>query len=406
MADSEPAASSTKKPTRKVPPEDAATHPTVKHARCAASLKVRKHHPHDDTVTAGLELVLPALPIALVQDFALNRRCWCQETNILEITEHVSAFNMILDINFSLDSTELVVAVKDGLVALAISEQNVEDSGLKWENGGASDMRYDSYGCAQHPDGKSYASLFEGDCEFRSASSGEKTGASITSGDDQHHQYIGAGFTSDGHPVLYDGNSEWQNDESSLFVFVHHADGTYSVVLSLPLICNAGTLPISCDNKLVARDKNHVGGIWDLSTGTKDCTIPWNLDCSSDVVWSKDGTMVAMATDPKTVEVFRMGSLLTPSPCSTQEPLRIKGSPYFGETVLCCFTPDNRSILTYSSGLKQWDARTGQLCYEFPDTDVGNLYRICCSPNGKWIAGHEEEKIYIWDFSLMLRLRH
>lgn len=134
----------------------------------------RKNHPHDDVVRDGLGSVLPSIPLELVQDYALNRQYWYKEANILKIAEGVSPVNVILDFNLSPDSTTLVMAVKNGMVAYAVSssENNtVEKSCLLWQQGGNSDNRYDSYGFSLHPDGEVYAFLFDAECDLRSANS-------------------------------------------------------------------------------------------------------------------------------------------------------------------------------------------------------------------------------------------
>ena len=136
-------------------------------------------------------------------------------------------------------------------------------------------------------------------------------------------------------------------------------------------------------------------GIVSLSTIAQD-TSQWGLPEGAkarlgrgrifDLKYSPDGTRVAA---PSTTGIWLYDA-------ASGEPVSLVrlGNAFAARSV--AFSPDGRTLYSFSGVLRHWNAETGELKHTMPAI-FKSVYHVAFSPDGRTIASSSGRGVYVWD---------
>src|SRR6266545_562701 len=151
-----------------------------------------------------------------------------------------------------------------------------------------------------------------------------------------------------------------------------------------------GGVSYSPDGKRLAYNDINTTTIVDATSGAEILTLPPFKSPTVDVVFSHDGTQLAVASRDGTMGIYdsSTGKMLIQFPTSSAGIQRI------------AFSPDGKRIASANDdGAYVWDATTGKNLLTFSGHGVGiRSSGIAFSPDGKWVASSGNDgTIKVWD---------
>jgi len=151
-----------------------------------------------------------------------------------------------------------------------------------------------------------------------------------------------------------------------------------------------GGVSYSPDGKRLAYNDINTTKIVDATSGAEILTLPPFKSATVDVVFSHDGTQLAVASQDGTMGIYESntGKMLIEFPTSSAGIQRI------------AISPDGKRIASANGdGAYVWDAATGRQLLTFSGHGVGiRSSGIAFNPNGKWIASSgNDATIKVWD---------
>ena len=105
-----------------------------------------------------------------------------------------------------------------------------------------------------------------------------------------------------------------------------------------------------------------------------------------DLTYSPDGTRLAAASST--------GVWLYDS--ATGDPVSLLRLGNIFSATRVAFSPDSRTIVSYSDVLRMWDAETGELRYTVP-AEFGSAWYVAFSADGRTFATSDEDIVRLWD---------
>ncbi len=151
-----------------------------------------------------------------------------------------------------------------------------------------------------------------------------------------------------------------------------------------------GGVSYSPDGKQLAINDVNTTKIVDASSGAEILTLPHFKSATVDVVFSHDGTQLAVASQDGTMGIYdsSTGKMLIQFPTSSAYIQRI------------AFSPDGKRIASAGEGgVDVWDVATGKKLLTYSGySNGGRNSGIAFSPDGKWIAtSSNDATINVWD---------
>ena len=176
------------------------------------------------------------------------------------------------------------------------------------------------------------------------------------------------------------------------YVFVWDTE-TYERVLELSEDFDNHAIDFSPDStKLVSGSRHRTATIWDVASGKKTQTLHHKLPVIA-AKFSLDGNRIATATYYSVHVWDNHGQLLVDTPVTVTSYTN-NGLRWFN---------DHISVVS-GSKIKQLDASTGSIVYEWP-VPSSNYYSCIAIPrHGKFIAYSTSHSVTFWDMSTHLQI--
>jgi len=151
-----------------------------------------------------------------------------------------------------------------------------------------------------------------------------------------------------------------------------------------------GGVSYSPDGKRLVYNDVNTTKIVDATSGTEILTLPPFKSPTVDVVFSRDGTQLAIASQDGTIGIYdsNTGNMI----------LEFIASPAGIQRI--AFSPDGKRIASANQdGINVWDATTGKQLLTYSGHGEGvRSSGIAFSPDGKWIASSgNDAAIRVWD---------
>ena len=244
------------------------------------------------------------------------------------------------------------------------------------------------------------------------------------------------------HEIVYSPDGSQIAVASSIGVWIYNVDTGTEVALlgggSVTCIAYSpdGKTIAGCGNFAVRRSWGEIimldtVRLWDVEEGTIQQTLPYTTAGFSDLVYSPDGTTIAVSApfDPVRLWDVKKGVFTTTLPEETERPRSIMYSPS-GSTIATldlnqktihlwsaekgthiktlaekafnmAYSPDGKTIVTGSSfDVHIWDVHTGALKKKWSDYGLGSgAGEVHYSPNGAIVAFSRDAWVSLWDLS-------